>query len=724
MTMNASTLAPIASVVATLTWATLKATALLALTAVLVRLLRHSSAAVRHLIWTVALGGAVALLVLSAVLPAWRVVPVPSAVATTVRPFPTVDASPTSPIAAERMSSDALRTVTAAKHVDGAPIAPSGRSASPTRSSLPTWTTLAFALWLAGVIAIVARYALSRLALGRLARRSTPADRTMFDAHIARDMDVARPVSIRTSVDVDLPITWGIVHPQIVLPAEALEWTAECRRHVLQHELAHIRRLDAATQLVAQAASALFWFNPLAWFAVGAMRRERERACDDCVLAGGAVASDYAGDLLALVTRHGPADRYSVALAFARASHFEGRLLALLDPTVRRGVLSTRSVLLTASVTLALVAPLAAMRNAPPRPAQSAGRAPARAASQASAARIVSPPRPVATHMSARPPAAAVRHEDTHIDPPAQAPQQSEDLFASCAAASPNGSSHHDSESSSSRDGGAYWMSSGEFGGCSYDIKSGGEIGFGAEGTSIKQLAEGAYLDATTNIHGAITRFSARRAPDGTVAYELTTSDPRPVTANAWLAQFLVGVDRTTGFDVDRRFPVLVQSGGAPLVLSEIERMYSPYAKYVYSRRLIQSATLDAVSLRRAAAVVHSLNTDYMADELITAIADRYPLADPVVRDALLETALTMNAGHSWAQSLIAIMTKSALSHDQTLAVLESVKKIDVDYEKTRVLVAVASSQQLDGDARAAFTAAAQSVRQSYQRDRAMAALR
>src|SRR6185437_15262257 len=474
----------------------------------------------------------------------------------------------------------------------------------------------------------------------------------MFDAHMVREMRVARPVSVRTSVDGDLPITWGIVHPQIVLPVEALEWSAECRRHVLQHELAHIRRLDAATQLVAQAASALFWFNPLAWYAVGAMRRERERA-----------------------------DRYSVALAFARASHFEGRLLALLDPTVRRSAMSARSVMLTAGLTLALVAPLAAMQSASPRPVRSAEQAPLQAATHASVARTVLPPAPVATRRSVPSPVAAVRHEETHIDQPAQPPQQAADLFASCTAASPNGSSHHDSESSSDDNGGTYWMASAEFGGCSYDLKSEGQIGFSADGTSIERLSEGAYLDATTNIRGAITRFSAHRAPDGTVTYHLTTSDPRPVAASVWLAQFLIGVDRTTGFDIDRRFPALVQSGGAPLVLSEIERMYSPYAKYVYARRLIQTATLDPGSLRRLAAVAHSLNTDYMAGQLITAIADRYPLSDPVVRDALLETALTMSAGHTWAQSLVMIVTKSALSHEQTLAVLESVKNKDVDYE-------------------------------------------
>jgi beta-lactamase regulating signal transducer with metallopeptidase domain len=724
MTLNDLMLAPIMT---GLMWATLKATTLLALTTVLVRLLRHSSAAMRHLIWTVALGAAVALLMLSPVLPAWRVVPIPSVVRAAVRPSPSVNGLSAKLAAAEHISLDARRRVRAANQIDGAPTTP---LSLPARSNRPMWPTLAFMLWVAGVIAIVARYTLSRVALGRLARRSTPADQSMLDAQVVREMRVARLVCIRTSSDVDLPITWGIVHPQIVLPVDSLEWTPACRRHVLQHELAHIRRLDAATQLVAQAASALFWFNPLAWFAVGEMRRERERACDDCVLAGGAVPSDYAGDLLALVTRHEYVDRYTVALAFGRRSQFEGRLLALLDPTVQRGAMSPRSVVLTVGVSLAFVAPLAAMQNASPRSVQSVEQAPpvqgapSHTPAQNPVAPIAMPTTRVAAAASAPSRVAAMSHEETHIGAPARSSPRAADLFASCTSASQAGVSHHDSESSSDHDGGAYWMSSGEFGGCTFDLKSEGEIGFGDDGTSIERLSEGGYLDATTNIHGTVTRLSVRRASDGTVTYQLTASDPRPVAATAWLAQFLIGVDRTTAFDIERRFPVLMQSGDTPLVLSEIEQMYSPHAKYLYARRLIRSTTLDAASLRRVAAVVHSLKTDYMAGQLITAIAGRYPLVDPIVREALLGTALTMSADHDWAQALVAIQAASALNHDQTIAALESVKRMHIDYEKTRVLLAVASSQHLDGDVRAAFAAAAASVHQSYERDRAMAGLR
>jgi TonB family C-terminal domain len=126
------------------------------------------------------------------------------------------------------------------------------------------------------------------------------------------------------------------------------------------HELAHIARHDCWTLAMAELALALYWFHPLAWWAASRMRQERERACDDRVLAAGVAASGYANDLLEIA--RGRLDTALPAPAMARASNLETRLRAILDPTIRRRVLRTRVTGAVACAALLVLAPLAALR--------------------------------------------------------------------------------------------------------------------------------------------------------------------------------------------------------------------------------------------------------------------------------------------------------------------------------------------------------------------------
>src|SRR4051812_10149324 len=162
-------------------------------------------------------------------------------------------------------------------------------------------------------------------------------------------------------------MTWGIVYPTVLLPIDADEWNDERRSIVLLHELAHVKRFDAFTQLIAQVATGVFWFNPFVWLAAREMRKEREHACDDFVLQGGARASDYAHDLLQIARSLGASSApAAAALAMARRSEFEGRLLAILDPkTDRRSVSRARLALATLGVVM-LALPLAALAPAAP----------------------------------------------------------------------------------------------------------------------------------------------------------------------------------------------------------------------------------------------------------------------------------------------------------------------------------------------------------------------
>ena len=67
---------------------------------------------------------------------------------------------------------------------------------------------------------------------------------------------------------------------------------------MLLHELAHIQRGDLPLQTLLLLACALQWFNPLIWLAYRRLIIERERACDDMVLAAGVRPATYARDLL------------------------------------------------------------------------------------------------------------------------------------------------------------------------------------------------------------------------------------------------------------------------------------------------------------------------------------------------------------------------------------------------------------------------------------------
>src|SRR6202040_2887706 len=115
---------------------------------------------------------------------------------------------------------------------------------------------------------------------------------------LANDLQIHRRVSVLETSEGTMPMTHGTLRPVVFLPADARRWTADRRRMVLLHELAHVRRADAATQLLARAALTLNWWNPLAWAAWRESLKERERAADDLVLRSGARASDYAENLL------------------------------------------------------------------------------------------------------------------------------------------------------------------------------------------------------------------------------------------------------------------------------------------------------------------------------------------------------------------------------------------------------------------------------------------
>lgn len=324
--------------------ASLKSIGVLAVAWLAAFVLRRRSAAARSLVWAGAAMALLALPFLSASLPR---IALPGA-----RVF------------------DAVTFTASALAGDSAPAAASAAAASAQAARSGFDARLAIlAVWAAIVLLGFARIALGWLAIRRIRQNAVAfEDRAAVDA-LARSLGIEHAVDIFWSERGSMPMTAGPLRPAIFLPEEAREWSEDRRNLVLLHELAHVRRGDPALHLIARAALALYWWNPLAWIAWRELLKERERAADDLVLNAGARASDYAGHLLEIArAMRVPALAGSAAIAAARKSQLEGRLMAILDSKVSRKT-PRAGVWITAAAAIALVAPIAAVHAQPQQPA-------------------------------------------------------------------------------------------------------------------------------------------------------------------------------------------------------------------------------------------------------------------------------------------------------------------------------------------------------------------
>jgi beta-lactamase regulating signal transducer with metallopeptidase domain len=288
---------------------TLRSSVILAAAWALTRLMPRATAATRHLAWHFAVVATLLVPPITPLMPKLPLVPQVLQVGVIARDVAVATTETPHLVASSDRPSSHLRVA-------------SSPSSFLTVGTVSALGTLVFAVW----------FFAGWIAAARLSRRAVPAPLAwQLEVNTLRErLRIPGEVKLGIIPQPSSPLAIGLLRATILLPQTAAAWSADRRRAVLLHELAHIRRRDCRVQLIAQIACAVYWFNPLVWMAAAQLRSERERACDDEVLRLGAQASSYAAHLLDIARELRPQLRPSAALAMARPSELEGRLLSVL----------------------------------------------------------------------------------------------------------------------------------------------------------------------------------------------------------------------------------------------------------------------------------------------------------------------------------------------------------------------------------------------------------
>jgi TonB family protein len=186
--------------------------------------------------------------------------------------------------------SEVVTAVQMGPRIDTAPAAGNAvRSAS--AFAMPTLTE-ASAFLLAAGIAI--RFAV--LAVGMFRLRKYRRDARCF----AADACWQAEAQLLISEAVPSPVTFGLLHPVILLPSHFEALDARLRDTILYHEILHVRRRDWLFAVAEEAIRGLLWFHPAIWWTIREIQLAREEVVDKEVVETMNAREAYVDALLAI----------------------------------------------------------------------------------------------------------------------------------------------------------------------------------------------------------------------------------------------------------------------------------------------------------------------------------------------------------------------------------------------------------------------------------------
>lgn len=162
------------------------------------------------------------------------------------------------------------------------PIGASGQAASMPDSitnAVSTWTVV----WAAGVLVCAVFFSLAYWKCRKEFQTSIPVGNDFTENWLSVHQQ-GRRISIRQSGRFSAPLTYGVLHPVILMPTSTKWENTDSLEYVLAHEYVHIRRFDSIRKLVLIVVLCVHWFNPLVWVMYILANRDIELSCDEAVV--------------------------------------------------------------------------------------------------------------------------------------------------------------------------------------------------------------------------------------------------------------------------------------------------------------------------------------------------------------------------------------------------------------------------------------------------------
>jgi beta-lactamase regulating signal transducer with metallopeptidase domain/protocatechuate 3,4-dioxygenase beta subunit len=290
-----------------------------------------------HSLLTLAVAGALTtpLLVLAVQRADWGVLPAPALSPPAPRNAPALSVLDQRPELPPRPTPLATRDerVVINAHI---PSSPESLPARPVPRIAFPWRSATLSVWLMLSVALLVRLIVDFAAGWRIARRATAVtEASLLQAVHGAALRLAAPPpypQLRATRAIASPALWGWSRPATILISESPEFPGNCEA-VFCHEIAHLRRRDHWTALLAELLVCALPWHPLGWLTRRWMNRYAEEACDDWAVACGCPPLEFAETLVGLAPTVTPA--LTVA-AVSRHSLLAARVRRLVTGGFRR----------------------------------------------------------------------------------------------------------------------------------------------------------------------------------------------------------------------------------------------------------------------------------------------------------------------------------------------------------------------------------------------------